>query len=70
MYDFSILEWFDTDNLTDYLLAAASEEYEKTALTQAPSSPSYSSNVEGEDARANATTTTSPASQSNTERPT
>ena len=70
MYDFSILEWFDTDNLTDYLLAAASEEYEKTALTQAPSSPSYSSNVEGEAARANATTTTSPASQSNTERPT
>ena len=67
MYDFSILEWFDTDNLTDYLLAAA---YEKTALTQAPSSPSYSSNVEGEAARANATTTTSPASQSNTERPT
>ena len=45
MYDFSILEWFDTD---DYILAAASEEYEKTALTQAPSSPSYSSNVEGE----------------------
>ena len=75
MYDFSILEWFDTDDLTDYILPAASEEYEKTALTQAPSSPSYSSDVEREgkaavSACANVTTTTSPASHSNTKQPT
>jgi hypothetical protein len=45
MCNFGILEWLDTDNLTDFLLAKASDAYKNThapASTPTRTSPSHS----------------------------